>query len=245
MATRARLYLMYVDRGDKSKKPQFPRVRDRLAQWRLLSPDEKPEAIETRLGFQVSKGSIAAPSFAVGVSRFAAIHHCELVILPSVKASGLARFAPGMAAQDISRDIMVPTLFTPEGPGALVDPDSGMIALTRAVVPLDHRMRSPEVFNRMANVLRSISPAIQIEILHIGKISLRRQEEMSKRFETPVVMRDGPLVETMIAVAKERRANVITLPSFGQPEFLQGLKGTITERLLAQSEMPVLAAPMR
>jgi nucleotide-binding universal stress UspA family protein len=54
---------------------------------------------------------------------------------------------------------------------------------------------------------------------------------------------EGPVVETIIRVAKERAVDLIAMATVGKHGFLDGFRGSTTSQVVAQAPCPVLALP--
>jgi nucleotide-binding universal stress UspA family protein len=60
-----------------------------------------------------------------------------------------------------------------------------------------------------------------------------------------IELRQGPVIETILAYAKEIKADLIAMPTQGRRGLLDALRGTTTERVLHQAPCPVYAVPAK
>jgi nucleotide-binding universal stress UspA family protein len=55
--------------------------------------------------------------------------------------------------------------------------------------------------------------------------------------------RNGDVVDTILAVARETSADLIVMTTAGRHGFLDALRGSTTERVLRSGNLPLLAIP--
>ena len=211
-----------------------------------MHADEPGQAIESRLGVAVSKSTVAAADFETGVAHFAAVHHCDLVVLPKRERRGVARILPGARKQDFSRAIGAPTLFVPEEPGAgFIDAKTGESSFGKVLAPLDPQRRSPIYAGRVEKIVQSIAVGSAIEFLHVEDESGATRRGGRAKPDPRTTVRRGPVIDTIVLHAVESGACMIAMPSAGQKEFLDAVRGSTTERVLGESSCAVLAVPLR
>ena len=59
-----------------------------------------------------------------------------------------------------------------------------------------------------------------------------------------VVREEGDRTETIVKVAKDLDADLIVMTTDGQDRFLDGLRGTTSERVLRKAHCPVVVIPI-
>ena len=88
---------------------------------------------------------------------------------------------------------------------------------------------------------------MQFVIVHVGsrdsQLDLDPPERQGWNWEVRV--RKGEVVREVLAEAGKQQADLIVLTTLGRHGFLDALRGSTTERLLARAACPVLAVPMR
>jgi nucleotide-binding universal stress UspA family protein len=77
-----------------------------------------------------------------------------------------------------------------------------------------------------------------IRLLHVGA----RPPAQFDNF--PVDLRNGDVVETILQVAADMKANLIAMATAGHQGLLDAIRGSTTERVLRQAPCPVLAIPV-
>jgi nucleotide-binding universal stress UspA family protein len=88
---------------------------------------------------------------------------------------------------------------------------------------------------------------MQFRLLHVGGGARRPEVQPNRRdgWQWSYEQRQGDVVGEILAAARERRADLIVLTTRGRHGFLDALRGSTTERLLARADCPLLAVPVR
>lgn len=150
-------------------------------------------------------------------------------------------------AAPIARAAGQMTLFIPHGVAGFVSREDGAISLRNILIPVTTKPRpqpSVEAVTRMIQNLRL--PGGSITVLHAGSAS----EAPSLRL--PVVkgwtwerlVHAGEPSQTILQVAKQRRADLIVMTTEGPDGFLDGLRGSTSERVLRTTRCPLLSLPV-
>jgi nucleotide-binding universal stress UspA family protein len=144
-------------------------------------------------------------------------------------------------ASAVFRQSSVPTLFVPRAARGFVDQVSGQIRLRRVLIPVDHApapARAIETARGFATLLTGAEVAMQL--LHVGRIA---PAVRNLARATPVIVRYGNTVQTVLAAATEYDADLICMPTMGRQGVVDALRGSTTERVIRQAPCPVLAVP--
>jgi len=155
------------------------------------------------------------------------------------------RWIHGSVAEDMLKRIRVPSLLIgPESHG-FVEPQNGEIKLRRILVPVAPKPDAPPEWT--LNVLSSLLSQVgvkedSLEMIHIagqmpdildGTGKTRKIEHL-----------DGPVTETILRVANERKVDLIAMATAGHHGFLDGFRGSTTRQVLARAPCLVLALPL-
>jgi hypothetical protein len=137
----------------------------------------------------------------------------------------------------------LPTLFVPPTARGFVDQATGILSLSRVLVPVDH---SPPPAEAVDTLHAFVSPMKQqgttTDLMHVGgTIPLIRR--IADGAIVPVALRTGDVVSTILKAADEQQADLIAMPTAGHQGFLDAVRGSITERVLRHAPCPVLAVP--
>jgi nucleotide-binding universal stress UspA family protein len=241
VAARSKLQALHVDQPEGSADGGFPHVKRMLMQWRLLQEDDSPAAVFTRLGVLWQNVTLDRQDPAPGIVRFLDENFCDLVVLATHGREGLDRWLNGSVASAVFQQSSIPTLFVPRGARGFVDQVSGEIRLRRVLVPIDHAptpARAIETARSFAMLLTGAEAAMQL--LHVGRIAPAVRNAAGA---TPITLRYGNTVQTILAAAIEYDADLICMPTAGRQGIVDALRGSITERVIRQAPCPVLAVP--
>lgn len=240
----AKLYLLHVATEDGGEHwSQFPHVRDVLGRWGLLDPRDSPRAIEEKLGLHVAKVSVHAPNVARGIAKFAQQHECDFLTLWTHDRRGpLSWLGSGAVAGEIARIANVQTMFFPGDASGFVDRVSGRSTLGSVLIPVDAELDCADALDRMRGALQIVAPEARFHFLHVGdKPPMLPANDLGAG---KLLLRQGPVVSTILSVAREIRAGLIAMPTAGRQGMFDALRGSTTERVLREAGLPILATPV-
>ena len=190
----------------------FPHAREFLAQWRLSAPRAAQTAETSRPGVKVVKAVIESGNPAHGIGFYAERHSCDLLVLMTHARSRLEDWLHESVAEAIARRVHAPTLFLHEGRKGFVDRETGAISLKTILFPIDGGVPHKEAGLWIAHFARVIAPGALVHPLHVGSETPANVNE----FAGVIDVRQGPIVETIVAVAQEIGADVIAMPTAGR-----------------------------
>jgi nucleotide-binding universal stress UspA family protein len=242
IANRCLLHILHIDRDDEeaAQWDRFPHVRDMLAQWRLIEPGASRAAIAERLGVKVVKVALESNDAARGIGAYVDRHLCDLLVLSTRERKGLLGWLQGSVAEAAARETHAPTLFLREGAKGFVDRDTGAVTLRTVLLPIDARVSPLGAWKRIANLARTLEADAEILLVHVGETTPIFQGLLPH-----VELRQGPVVETILAYAEEIGADLIAMPTEGRHGVFDALRGSTTEQVLREAPCPVLAVPAR
>jgi nucleotide-binding universal stress UspA family protein len=243
VATKALLHLLHIEdqeTDDPDDWNRFPHVRETLARWGLIAPSASRAEVAETLGLRIVKASVESASPVHGVSAYVTRHLCDLIVLMTHNRTGLERWLDDSLAEEAVRETRTPALFLREDQAGFVDRETGKLTLETVLMPVDARVPPLDAFRRIADFAHGLNPAADVMLLHVGP-DLPIFEGLLPHIE----LRLGPVIETILAYAKEIGADLIAMPTQGRRGLLDALRGTTTERVLRQSPCPVLAAPVK
>ncbi len=243
VGTGAKLDLLHV-----AKSPQivaweeFPNAPDTLARWNM-------ETEEREDGFQVQRGSEYGREPVLPILEHLDEYPADLIVLATHRREGLDRWLHREIAQKIARSRSVETLFVPSGAEGFVSPSTGSVTLRQIVVPVDWDPKPQAAVDATVNLATALGCAeLAVTLLHVGGDRLDMPSlELPARdgwsFDERLEAGDGDVVDTILAMAKDRDADLIVMATQGHDGFLDALRGSTTERVLRQSKCPVLSVP--
>jgi nucleotide-binding universal stress UspA family protein len=235
LANRCRLDLIHVAReGERGGWQDFPQVRATLEAWGRIAPGSASEEVLGQTGVSVRKVGIHETDAAQGLADYLKGHRPSLVVMASHGRAGLERLLAGSVSSQLVQATGIPALLLgPEAQG-FVDPATGAVALTRVLVPVDHDP-APETALDALDAFNAAHSAA-LDAVHVGK-------DAPQIPHLPVRELAGAVVETILGAAAG--AQLIAMPMRGRHGLLDALRGSTTERVLAEASVPVLALPVR
>jgi len=249
VAAKTRLYIAHVAASEAADDWQdFPHVREALVRWGLLAANASTAAVFERLGVEIRKVEIESRDPVHGLTRFLQGHPSGFMVLATHGRDGLPRWMRPSIAEAMSRRAHMQTLFIPPHGAGLVDPATGELNLNRILIPVDHRPAPIAAIRAIQQFYRALGAAPELRILHIGEnvpvVATVSSPSQHAPVEVPVEVRDGEVVEGILAAAADMRANLIGMATAGHQGLLDALRGSTTERVLRHAPCPVLAIPV-
>jgi nucleotide-binding universal stress UspA family protein len=246
LAAKARLCLLHVreEHAPPPTKSEFKHVRDVLAGWNMLPKDAPPAAIEKELGLRVSSVSVPAKNARTGILDYLDDHPCDLVVLATHEAKGKTRWFDVSVEQGILRKTRVVSLFLRDGARGFVDLSTGDLTLKKVLIPIDGRLDCLPAVRRLGARLKLISPGVSTQLLYVGEQAPDLTDQQGKPLDLPITVRKGPVVDTILEVARNFKVNLIAMPTAGRHGLLDALRGSTTARVLEDAHWPLLTIPV-
>ena len=246
LIARAELDILHVSDNDQEAWAEFPGVRQMLERWKVLPPNSPKNAVAAT-GMSVRKVVMKGKDPVHAAQHFLEENPTDFVVLAAHTHQGRMRWGRGkVMSQPIASASEAAALFVPYGSEGFVNRADGNPSLKNVLIPVD-TAPSPtpavEVAMRLTWALQC--PEINFTLLHVGKAGEmpRVQTEEQDGWTWNKLTRDGEVVDTILAAAKEVAADLIVMTTAGRDGFLDGLRGSTTERVLRGGMIPVLAIP--
>jgi hypothetical protein len=123
----------------------------------------------------------------------------------------------------------------------------GSISLQNILIPITRKPRPHPSVEAAARLIRNFRlPAGMVKLLHVGSAaempSLKLPEDTGWTWNG--VARVGEPSNTILQTATELRADLIVMTTDGLDGFLDGLRGTTSQRVLRKAPCPVLNLPV-
>jgi nucleotide-binding universal stress UspA family protein len=245
LAAQSRLYILHVAKDEENRDLYSqPHVRELLALWGKMNPQEPSEAIEARTGVQVLKVAMHPGSPRQRIDKFIASHECDLMVLATHHRTALMRLVSGSVAAGVSDDSRVATLFLRDDSKGFIDLVNGACHLETVLIPVGSEV-DVEILWKIEAIIDLVAPYARIKMLHVGSQQPAIVYTGRSRRSLPAIdLRDGGVVETIVGVARDIGADLIAMPTEGRHGLSDALFGTTTERVLREAPCPVLAVPM-
>lgn len=238
----ARLTLMRVSATESPSTDDFPDVRGMLQRWRTQSA--AAEAIpEISLRWLTATGGDPAGSCLKSLERSPA----ELIVVATHTRDGKATWLGKSVAEPLARSSGEMTLLVPEDAAGFVRPEDGAVALKSILIPVASRPR-PEPAIEAARRFMLLLPEAggTATVLHAGDPSgmpdLQLREVAGWTWNR--VVSQGDVVDTIRQAATGVAADLVAMTTQGRHGFLDALRGSTTERVLRQTQCPMLTMPV-
>lgn len=239
--TRASLTILHVG-ADAEAWDELPQVRRTLAKWGLLK-DENDKGEFMGLGIGIRK-QLAAGKDPVGACmEYLEDHPTDLVVLATHQDSGRTGWMKRKVAEPLMRAVGEATLLLPQDRPGFVDAGSGAVRLQRILLPIAPDPDPMRAVRAATFMVRHLSDTeVEFTLLFVGPGTDMPALQLPERkgWTWNRISREGDVVDTILAVEKEMRADLIVMSTKGHDGFLDALRGSTTERVLRGASCPML-----
>lgn len=246
LVTKATLHMLHVAGEAGADLGDFPGVRDTLERWRLIPPGS-PKSVVGDLGLEVHKVMAAAKDPVRACLGFLAQHPADLIVLAVHQHEGRMRWFEKSVGEPIARGAGQMTLFIPHGVEGFVSPADGSVSLRSILIPVATKPRPQPAVEATVRILRNLQlTGGTVTLLHVGPASAMPSVKLPEGtgWTWNRVAREGEPAETILAAASELDADLIVMTTDGPDGFLDGLRGTTSERVLRQARCPIANLPV-
>jgi nucleotide-binding universal stress UspA family protein len=245
MAANASLDILHVSGDRQVAWTEFPGVRAMLERWGVLPPNSPRNAVAA-IGIDARKVVTRGSDPVKAAERFLQQNPTDLVVLAAHTQQGRMGWTRGSKSQPIARASAAAALFLPYGSNGFVSRTDGSTSLRNVLIPV---VASPgpelacEAAARLTSALKS--PDVTFTLLHVGSPGEMPAIQIDEHpgWTWRKVNREGDVVDTILAVARESSADLIVMTTAGRNGFLDALRGSTTERVLRNGNLPLLAIP--
>jgi nucleotide-binding universal stress UspA family protein len=246
LVVRARLIMLHVEASRSVEWQDFPGVRDTLERWGLI-PKGSPKSAVGQLGVEVVKIIKLSSDPVKACLGFLEENPTDLIVLAVHQYDGRMRWLAKSVGKPIARGSGQMTLFIPHGVQGFVSRKDGSISLRNILIPVTMKPRPQPSVEAAARMIRNLQlPAGVVTLLHVGPVA----EAPSVKIPTDTdwtwnsVARVGEPADAILQTATELHADLIVMTTDGPDGFLDGLRGTTSERVLRKTRCPVLNLPV-
>jgi nucleotide-binding universal stress UspA family protein len=246
LATRSRLHLMHVSADAGTAWEDFPGVRATLARWKLIAKDA-PRSAVAGLGIDVSKVMAAGADPAAACLAFLEEHPADLIVLAVHQDGGRMRWLDRSVGKRIARRSGETTLFLPHGARGFVSREDGSVSLGSILIPIAAKPRPQPGIEAAVRLIENLDlPEGKVTLLHAGPAGDMPAVDVPRdaRWTWERVTREGEPVAVILETAAASSADLIVMTTDGPEGFLDGLRGTTSERVLRRAGCPVASLPV-
>ena len=245
-AAKANLDILHVDRRAHALDwADFPCVNETLERWQMLPPGSYGSDLA---GIHVEKIAAYGKEPVGPILEHLDENPADLMVLATHRRHGIERWLHREVAQKVARARSLRTLFFPHGSAGFVSPSKGLVSLNNVLVPLDWIPSPQAAIDATVELLDLLGcEQTELTLLHVSAeasempaVDLAPREGWQWRERTV----SGEVVESILAEAGKIEADLIVMATQGHDGFLDALRGSTTERVLAGADCPLLAVPV-
>lgn len=243
LAERGQLALVHAHTYATEEIPDldaFPHVRTTLTRWNLLPRGAPQSDVGDKLGLQVMKGEIRTVDPEAALAKLVKDRHADMIVLGTRALEGLQRLRKGSFSQELAREAKLPALFVPQDAEGFVDRSDGEVRLRNVLIPVDDDPDPAGAIAVAQALSRTLQQDTRFHLLHIGGAGSMPAHRLEGAAE---IERSGHVVETIVEVADEVRADLIVMATAGHKSFLDAIRGSTTEEVLTKAKRALLAVP--
>jgi nucleotide-binding universal stress UspA family protein len=246
LVTGAKLTVLHVEASPNAEWQDFPGVRDTLERWGLI-PKDSPKKAVGQLGIAVDKVIASGKDPVKACLGFLEKHPRDLVVLAVRQHRGRMRWLEKSVGAPIARGSGQMTLFTPHGVNGFVSRQDGSISLRNILIPISSKPRPQPSVEATARLIRNLQlPAGIVTLLHVGPTAEKPSLKIPKNtgWTWNSVAKPGEPADIILQTATDLGADLIVMTTDGPDGFLDGLRGTTSERVLQKAPCPVANLPV-
>jgi nucleotide-binding universal stress UspA family protein len=246
MLARSKLTLLHVSSDRDLAWSDFPGVRETLERWKVL-PQGSPRSAVGEIGIDARKVVANERDPVEAVIRYVEKHPADLIVLAITKRDGHAHWLDKQVAEPVTRKAGEMTLLIPSGVEGFVSAQDGSINLSRILIPVALTPRPQPALNAAARIVEKFKcPQGTFTIVHVGTEAtmpaFKCPEVAGWTWETELV--NGEVIKSIVTAAKSHKADLVVMATDGRNGFLDGLRGSHSERVLRYGVVPLLTVPI-
>jgi nucleotide-binding universal stress UspA family protein len=245
LVAQARLSMLHVTGGLNVAWQDFPGVRDTLERWKLL-PKGSPRSAVEQLGIDVRKVIASSKDPVKACLGYLAKHPVDLIVLAVRQREGRMRWLEKSVGEPIARGAAQITLFLPHGVEGFVSREDGSVTLRNILIPVASKPRPQPAVEAAVRLIRNLQlSAGTVTLLHAGPASEMTNVKLPENTDWTWnrVAKTGNPPDVILQTAAELAADLIVMTTDGPEGFLDGLRGTTSERVLRKARCPVANLP--
>lgn len=246
MLTQSRLTLLNVSTDGTSQWSDFPGVRETLERWGVL-PKGSQKSDVGKLGIDARKVVAEKNEPVEAVIRYLEKDPADLIVLATSQREGRVRWLGKSVAEPVTRKAGQMTLLIPGNIKGFVSPEDGSLNLRKVLIPIALSPSPGPAVNTAARIVeRWQCPEGTFILMHAGKAdtmpACRCPEIPGWTWEKD--LRSGDVIQSIVSAAKDHDVDLIVMATDGRNDFLDGLRGSHSERVLRHGVAPLLTIPV-
>jgi nucleotide-binding universal stress UspA family protein len=246
LVTKAKLSMLHVTADSNTDWHDFPSVRETLERWKVI-PKGSPKSAVGQLGLDVRKVIAESNDPVKACLGYLARHPADLIVLAVRQHEGRMRWLEKSVGEPIARGAGQMTLFIPHGVEGFVSGADGSVSLRNVLVPVTSKPPPQPALEATARLIRNLQLSEGVvTLLHAGTAGDMPVMKLPKDtgWTWNCEARAGEPVDVILKAATELEAGLIVMTTAGPDGFLDGLRGTTSERVLRKARCPVASLPV-
>ena len=246
LTSKSELTLLHVSTDGTSEWTDFPGVRETLERWQLL-PKNSPRAAVAQLGIDVRKIVARKSDPVEAVLGYLDVHPAELIVLATHQREGRVRWLDKSVAEPVARRAEQLTLFIPGDSEGFVSREDGSVSLNKILIPIAISPRPQASLDAAVRLVTGLGcPSGTLYLVHVGQANTMPTVSCPdvKGWEWKKELRTGNVIQTIVDTSNEIDADLIVMATDGRNGFLDGLRGSHSERVLRLIRVPLLTVPV-
>jgi nucleotide-binding universal stress UspA family protein len=246
LVTKAKLCMLHATADSNPESQDFPGVRETLERWKLI-PKGSPRSAVAELGIDIRKVMAMGKDPVHACLGFLEHHPTDLIVLAVHQGEGRMRWLDKSIGKPMARRSGEVTLFIPHGVEGFVSRADGRTSLRNILIPVAEKPRPQPAIEAAVRLIASLGQTHgTVTLLHAGPERdmppVKLPEDTAWNWQ--YWARAGDPEATILQAAGELSADLIVMTTDGPDGFLDGLRGTTSERVLNKANCPVACLPV-
>jgi len=246
LLARSKFTLLNVAKDRPSQWSDFPGIRETLERWGTL-PQGSPRSAVGELGIEASKVVATQEEPVDAVMRYLHEHPADLIVLATSQRDGRVRWLGKSVAEPVARKAGEMTLLIPGDVEGFVSSRDGSVSLSKILIPIAQTPNPQAAVNTAALMVENFKiPQGVFILMHVGTANTmpacRYPEVPGWTWDKE--LRSGEVIGSIVNAAKEHKVGLILMATDGRDGFLDGIRGSHSERVLRHGAAPLLTVPI-
>jgi nucleotide-binding universal stress UspA family protein len=246
LAAKSRLTLLHVSTDGTSEWSDFPGVRATLERWGEL-PEGSPKTAVGKLGIDPRKVLADKGEPVEAVIHYLEKHPADLIVLSTSRRDGRIPWLGKSVSNPVVRKAGEMTLLIPGDVEGFVSAKDGSVNLKKILIPVASTPRPEPALKAAARFVRKLNCSEgTFMVMHVGTSNTMPALSFPEvpGWTWKKELRTGEVIDGIVKAAKEFEADLIVLATDGRNGFLDGLRGSHSERILRYGVAPLLTVPI-
>lgn len=246
MLTRSSLTLLHVAKDEGSEWSHFPGIRETLERWGALPKGSDKSAV-AKLGVEARKVVANEGEPVDMVVNYLGKHPADLIVLATSQREGSVRWLGKSVSEPVVRKAGEMTLLIPGDVQGFVSGEDGSVSLSKILIPVALTPHPAPALNIAARLVQKLEcPQGTFVLVHVGNSNtmpaLQLPEVPGWTWEKE--LRSGEVIKNIVDTAKDHEVDLMVMSTDGRNGFLDGLRGSHSERVLRHGAAPLLTVPV-